>query len=146
MKLVKLAVASLLICFSSSNIWADEAGEMSFSEGSVIIRCGTPPGSDNDISNKLFAAAFPNWITSLQTHANEGLISRAHYLGVLKRGMFIVVIGDTKEDAKSNSEIVLSDLAQIMEKAIKETGQTPPFSAEEACLVGEIGPIAILPQ
>lgn len=125
---------------------ADESAEMSFGEGSVIIRCGTPPGQDKQISNKLFEAAFPNWITSLQEHANEGRVSRAHYLGVLKEGIFIVVVGDDRESALNNSELVLSDLGKIMEKAIEETGETPPFTTEESCLVGEIGPVAILPR
>lgn len=139
-------VVTLLTCLSLSAVWADEAAEMSFGQGSVIIRCGTPPGQENHISNTLFEAAFPNWIISLQMHANEGRVARAHYLGVLKAGMFIVVIGDSREVALSNSELVLSDLGEIMKKAMKETGETPPFTAEDACLVGEIGPVAILPM
>ncbi len=125
---------------------ADEAAEMSFSQGSVIIRCGTPPGQDNHISNKLFEAAFPNWMISLQEHANEGRVARAHYLGELKEGIFIVVTGDSRDEALSNSNLVLTDLGKIMDKAIVETGEKPEFTAEESCVVGEIGPVAILPQ
>ncbi len=148
MKLTKYLVPLLFaVSLSSlSSASADEATEMSFDEGSVIIRCGTPPGKDNHISDALFEAAFPNWMTSLQTHANEGRVARAHYLGVLKQGIFIVVVGDTREQAKENSELVLSDLGKIMEDAMDSTGETPPFTAEESCLVGEIGPVAILPQ
>lgn len=125
---------------------ADELAEMSFQEGSVIIRCGTPPGQDNHISNQLFEAAFPDLITSLQLHANEGRIARAHYLGLLKEGIFIVVIGENREEALVNSNVVLSDLEKIVGKAIKATGEQPSFTAEQACLVGEIGPVAILPK
>ena len=125
---------------------AEEAAEMSFSEGSVIIRCGTPVGQDSHISSTLFEAAFPNWIISLQEHANEGRVARAHYLGILKEGFFIVVVGDDREIALSNSELVLSDLGKIMEEAIEEIGETSSFTAEESCLVGEIGPVAILPK
>lgn len=146
----KLKIASIvlvaLISFPLSIAIADETAEMSFKQGSVIIRCGTPPGQNTHISNKLFEAAFPNWITSLQDHANEGLVARAHYLGILKEGIFIVVVGDDREDALSNSEIVLSDLGKIMHAAIEKTGETPPFAAEDACIVGEIGPVAILPK
>ena len=145
MKLIKLAT-TLSLCFLLSSVWANEVTEMSFAEGSVIIRCGTPQGQDNHISDKLFEAAFPNWITSLQNHANEGRVSRVNYLGILKEGLFIVVIGDSREDALANSEIVVSDLGKIMEKAVEETGETPPFTGEDACLLGEIGPVAILPN
>lgn len=143
---ITVMVLSVFTFLSISVAHADEAAEMSFGEGSVMIRCGTPPGQDNHISNKLFEAAFPNWMISLQEHANEGRIARAHYLGILKEGIFIVVVGDDREDALSNSALVMADLGKIMEKAIEETGDTPPFSAEESCLVGEIGPVAILPK
>lgn len=136
----------LMIALSMTNVSADEAAEMSFSEGSVIIRCGTPPGQDNHISSKLFEAAFPSWMTSLQKHANDGLVSRAHYLGELKQGIFIVVVGENREQALENSEVVLSDLGKIMDMAMQETGEKPEFTAEESCLVGEIGPVAILPK
>ncbi len=145
MKITNIII-TILIYIPLSIVLADEAAEMSFAEGSVLIRCGTPPGQDNHISNKLFEAAFPDWIINLQQHANEGRIARAHYLGVLKEGIFIVVIGDSREDALSNSEIVLSDLGIIMKNAIEETGDAPPFTAEKSCLVGEIGPVAILPR
>lgn len=143
---ITVIVFGVLTFLSISVAHADEAAEMSFGEGSVMIRCGTPPGQDNHISNKLFEAAFPTWMISLQEHADEGRVARAHYLGILKEGIFIVVVGDDREDALSNSELVLADLGKIMEKAIKETGDSPPFSAEESCLVGEIGPVAILPK
>ena len=139
-------VLTALTCLPISIAAADEAAEMPFGEGSVLIRCGTPPGQDNHISNKLFKAAFPNWMTSLQKHANDGRVARAHYLGILKEGIFIVVNGDSREDAAANAEMVLQDLGKIMDKAIEETGDTPPFTAEESCIVGEIGPVAILPQ
>jgi len=145
-----MKLASALITFLTfvplSIALADEAADMSFAKGSVIIRCDTPSGQDNPISNKLFEAAFPNWIISLQKHANEGRIARAHYLGALKEGIFIVVIGTSREDALSNSEIVLTDLGKIMKKATMETGDTPPFSVEDSCVAGEIGPVAILPR
>ncbi len=67
-------------------------------------------------------------------------------LGALKQGIFIVVSGEDKEQALANSKVVMSDLSNIMEKAIKDTGEAPPFSPDEACLVGEIGPVAILPK
>ena len=145
MKYIKLFTTCSL-CLLLASAWANESTEISFVEGSVIIRCGTPPGQDNHISDKLFEAAFPNWITSLQKHANEGRVVRAHYLGILKEGIFIVVTGDNREDALANSEIVLSDLGEIMDKAMEEIGEKPPFTAEESCLVGEIGPVAILPK
>ena len=145
MKLTCMVVALFVYVFSI-NVSADESTEMSFGEGSVIIRCGTPPGQDNHISDKLFEAAFPNWMTSLQIHADDGLVRRAHYLGLLKEGIFIVVVGEDREGAKRNSQVVLADLGKIMEEAMQSTGETPPFTAEESCLVSEIGPVAILPR
>lgn len=145
MKIVSI-VLTLLTCLSLPNVRADETTDMYFDEGSMIIRCGTPVGQENHISDALFKAAFPNWITSLQRHANQGRVARAHYLGVLKEGLFIVVIGDSREEALKNSEIVLFDLGKIMEEAIQKTGDTPPFTAKESCLTGEIGPVAILPM
>ena len=58
MKIASVVLAALAY-IQLSNALADEAAEMSFGEGSVIIRCGTPPGQDNHISNKLFEAASP---------------------------------------------------------------------------------------
>ncbi len=76
MKPVNL-LASLFLLFTVTTLQANEATEITFKEGSVLIRCGTPPGQSDHISDALFESAFPHLMTALQQRAHEGLVSRA---------------------------------------------------------------------
>lgn len=123
---------------------AQEQSDFEFDKGSILIRCEAPEGS-KQISTKLFNTLFPIWITSLQGWANDGLVSRAHYLGELKQGMLIVVTGKNREDTKANATYVLGELISSMESAVEESGTQLSFEPSGACHLSEIGPVAILP-
>ena len=119
-----------------------DQSDVVFQDGSVLIRCA----SGQEINDELFNAAFPNWIKSLQQHADDGLIRRAHYLGKLKEGIFIVVAGDSREQAAENAQVVLSDLTAVAEAAGQATGVESSVNPENTCQTTEIGPVAILPS
>lgn len=130
-----------VISLSGISIANADQTNVLFDEGRVLIRCS----SGQDINNELFEAAFPGWITSLQKHADAGLVARAHYLGRLKEGIFIVVTGESKDAAAANAKIVMADLTAVTQKATEKTGLEPVASLDEACQTSEIGPVAILP-
>ncbi len=142
-----MLIRNLIIIISLSLIYLPVASadqtDISFKEGSVLIRCST----GQKIRTELFEAAFSNWITTLQLHANEGRVVRAHYLGQLKEGIFIVVAGTSKNDAAVNAEIVLADLAEITQQAVAKAGMEPVIiNLDEDCQIIEIGPVAVLPK
>lgn len=124
---------------------AEDQTNYQFTEGSVLIRCMVPE-DQNKITTELFNSAFPQWITILQNYANEGLISRAHYLGELKEGIFIVVIGKDKEESMKNAETVITDINRITAKAMQDTSTALSFDAADACQFIEIGPLAVQPM
>lgn len=127
--------------FSNTSVANADQANVVFSEGSVLIRCS----SGQEISDDLFKAAFPDWMARLQKHANAGLVKRAHYLGRLKEGIFIVVAGESRDQAGENAKTVMADLAAIAQKAVDENGLQQPVSLDETCQTSEIGPVAILP-
>lgn len=122
--------------FGPPVIAADDTN-VSFSQGSVLLICSPPEGVE--VTTEQFNNAFPEWITYLQTKANEGVIARAHYLGELKAGIFIVVTGEDKDDAKKNASNVMEELDSISQTAAGLEGA-------DVCNFREIGPVAILPQ
>ena len=126
--------AVLFATNASSN---DAQSELTFSEGSVLVICAPPEGVE--ISTETFNLAFPQWIATLQKRANEGIVKRAHYLGELKSGVFIVIGGDTKDTAMTNAIAISDELNAIFKEA---TGNALVGS----CGFREIGPVAILPQ
>lgn len=116
---------------------ADDQSNITFSQGSVLVICAPPEGVE--LTAEQFNSAFPEWITFLQIKANEGVIARAHYLGELKAGMFMVIEGKDKDDAMKNAQSVIGELNDTFRRV---TG------SEEAdtCNFREIGPVAIMPQ
>lgn len=136
MKIIFGAFAFVAGFFFTPLVVAADSSEISFSQGSVLIVCAPPEGVD--VTTEQFNSAFPDWITFLQIKANEGVIIRAHYLGELKSGIFIVVAGDDKDGAMKNALLVIDELDDISQKAGLEGSNT--------CNFREIGPVAILPQ
>ena len=116
---------------------ADDQTEITFDQGSVLVLCTPPEGTE--ISREDFEKAFPRWIEFMQTRANDGTIVRAHYLGKLKEGIFVVVGGESTDAAMDNAVAVSDGLNAIFNEA---TG----MDAESTCGFREIGPVAILPQ
>ncbi len=123
--------------FVTPLVMADDQSNITFSQGSVLIICAPPEGVE--LTAEQFNSAFPEWITYLQTKANEGVITRAHYLGELKAGMFIVVAGKDKDDAMKNAQSVIGQLDDTFRKV---TG----LEGADTCKFREIGPVAIVPQ
>ena len=144
MRKTLLAMCTLLACISS-NAYAADQSDMEFDQGTVLIRCMAPEGHAQ-ISTDLFNAGFPYWITNLRKMADDGLIRRVHYLGVLRDGLFIVIEAKTREEALEKSTVVINDINAVMRKAIADTGEQPTFDQNDACQFIEIGPVAILPK
>ena len=80
--------AAVIAAAFSLNVDAADQTDMEFDQGTVLIRCAAPDGHPQ-ISRELFNSGFPHWITNLQKRANEGLITRVHYLGSLKEGCLL---------------------------------------------------------
>lgn len=117
--------------------------DIAFTEGSVHIYCFQPEDADDEV----FTDAFPKLITNLQENANEGLVLRAHYLEEIKNGIFIVVGGETREDAVANGAQLLAEQKAILDEALEASGsQTTVDLSAETCRVIEVGPVAILPN
>lgn len=135
----KLLCAITLVVgfFITPLVIADEYSNFTFNKGSVLIICAPPEGVE--LTTEQFNSAFPEWITFLQTKANEGVIIRAHYLGALNSGMFIAVAGKDKDDAMNNAQNVIGVLDDIFRKVTSIEGA-------ETCNFREIGPVAVLPQ
>ena len=106
-----------------------------FEEGSVLVICGKPVGGP-DLSSEEFLAGYPEWISTLTLKANEGIVTRAHYLGTIKEGVFIVFAGPDKDDAMKNAKDVVAHLQMVYARV---TGND-----EDICKFLEIGPIAAL--
>jgi len=121
---------------------AEDQTTFKFDKGNVLIHC-LAPDENSMLSTEQFNAAFPHWITGLQDLANEGIVVRAHYLGELKEGIFIVVTGEDKAAARANAQMVLDKNTEILAQALEQTGSA---EAEARCETIEIGPVAVLPQ
>lgn len=136
---ISTAVFSLLtVLLVSSNALANESqSEITFDQGSVLIICAPLEGVE--LTTEEFNRAFPEWITTLQARANEGVIIRAHYLGELKDGIFIVAGGENAKAAMTNAVAISDELNAIYSKATGTNGIA-------TCNFREIGPVAILPQ
>ncbi len=123
---------------------ADQA-DMKFDESTLLVRCKAPAGHPQ-ISTELFNAGYPHWITNLRQMADDGIIRRVHYLGVLKEGLFIVIEATSRQEAADKASFVIADINAVMEAAIEASGERPTFDQNEACETIEIGPVAILPK
>ncbi|MEO1159928.1 MAG: hypothetical protein AAFW74_05625 [Pseudomonadota bacterium] len=120
-------------------VLAQDPIDNEFEEGGVVAICGRPVGGP-DLSSEAFLAGFPEWITSLQVKANEGVIERAHYLGTIKEGVFIVFKGPDRAQAMSSAKEVTGQLKRVY------TEVTGNESKDEICRFYEIGPVAVLPM
>ena len=120
---------------------------LDFDGGAVLILC-TAPNPDSEAHAKVFADSFPRLIENMQRHANEGDLVRAHYLGRLKDGFFIVVGGDDIEEARENAAELQEENGAIVSEAIEAAGLEPRPDADpnDTCEMTEIGPVAVLPM
>ena len=121
----------------------DEQSNIAFEEGSVHIYCTQPPNAKEEV----FLEAFPKLIANLQIHADEGRVVRAHYLKELKHGVFVVVGGDTREDAIVNADLLLKEQQAILSAASESVGaDSNDDVSDNTCRMFEVGPVAILPK
>lgn len=137
-----ILLSTTLLLVSTSIAWAQSQSDLSFDEGVVAVYCFVP--NESEIQESVFEEAFPMWIEALQNLANDGVIIRAHYLPNLRRGVFIVVGGESLEDAKKNAMIVDQSNKSILKAALQKAGVTNPLDG--TCQHIEIGPVAILPN
>jgi len=132
----------LIIGLNTNLASAQSQSDFSFEEGVVGLYCTTD--GDTKIPEGVFEDAFPQWIEVLQSFANDGIIDRAHYLPDFRGGIFIVIGGETLEEAKSKVMTVKKSNLTILEAALQKAGMASP--SEDACQQIEIGPVAILPK
>lgn len=146
MKTLSISILAALLFSINTYATADESTNFVFDEGSVIIHCAQPT-TGSDLDDALFLEAFPLWITNLQTHANDGTVARAHYLGELKQGIMVAVLGKDKEDAMKNALAIHLEGVKIMQEAMATTGvEMDSEVLANSCDLIEIGPVAILPM
>ena len=132
-----------LAALSTSHAADEDQFDLAFTEGTVHIYCFQPEGADDNV----FADAFPKLITNLQENANRGLVLRAHYLEELTNGIFIVVGGETRDEAVANGAQLLAEQNAILDEALESSGsQATDDLSTETCRVIEVGPVAILPN
>ncbi len=133
---------SAVISFNShASEDTNKQADVKFEQGTVIVICKSPV-TDDKVKSELFNSSFPNLIIKLQNDYNEGRIIRAHYLGSLKDGIFMLVGGENKDDALSNAKIIVDENIEIIKSAFKEKN-LPYVAHENSCVFHEIGPVAI---
>ena len=136
---VSIACAGVVGLIVSGIVCAeDDAADIAFDDGSILVICGKPVTGD-ELSSDDFFAGFGEWITLLQQQANDGLIARAHYLPDLKDGVFIVFDGPDRAAARRQAESTISELTRVY----SDIESTPDV---EICRIHEIGPIAAFPR
>lgn len=134
-----LAVITLLVLAASTS--ANAALSVEFHQGDVLIHCERPP--EEQLPEEVFNKIFPKITKRLQTYANEGKVVRAHYMGKLGQGLFIVVRGENKQDAMANAKLIRQENLITIYEATKDSkiGPQPDY-----CQLFTIGPVAVLPQ
>lgn len=137
-----IAIVVLFVSFPISSAWAQSQSDFSFDDGVVALYCSAKEGSE--IPDDVFEEAFPQWIEALQSFADDGVISRAHYLPDFRSGVFVVVGGESLDNAKSNVLAVEKSMLAILESALTKAGSANPYN--DTCQQIEIGPVAILPK
>ena len=118
-----LAVALAVATAPPASAQADETDmiDLEFDGGAVLILC-TAPAPDSEAHARVFEDSFPRLIENMQLRANEGDLVRAHYLGRLKDGFFIVVGGDDIEEARQNAAELQQEDGAIVAEAIEAAG------------------------
>ena len=146
MKITSACIASLAsaILMISKPAFSQEAEQanITFVEGSVLVYC-TAPSSDSEEHMKVFLDSFPKLIANMQERANNGDLSRAHYLGSLKDGFFFVFRGDTIEQAQSRADALLAESESIISESLKTAGVEPEGKFSDRCESLEVGPLAV---
>ena len=138
-------VLAALTCALATTPRAAEEDNVGFDEGSVLIFCDAPD-PDSARHAAVFAEAFPKLIENLQLRADEGMLVRAHYLGRLKDGVFLVVDGESIEEARENAAALQRQNSAIIAEAMEAAGVDLDGYAGDNCRTEEIGPVAILPM
>jgi hypothetical protein len=139
-KLYYLTAITFLSLSASTSVNA--ALNTEFHQGDVLIHCERPPEAEK-YPEEVFNKIFPVITKRLQTYANEGKIVRAHYMGKLGQGLFIVVRGENKQDAMANAKLIRQENLITIYEATKDSkiGPQPDY-----CQLFAIGPVAVLPQ
>lgn len=139
-KIKYLSMITFFVLFASTSVNA--ASNTEFHQGDVLIHCERPPEADKypeEVFNKIFSK-----ITArLQTYANEGKVVRAHYMGKLGQGFFVVVRGKNKQDAMANAKRIRQENLITIYEATKDSKIGPQ---SDYCQLFSIGPVAVLPN
>ncbi len=134
-----VAYAGVLALLPGRGVHADDdPADLAFEQGSVLVICGKPVTGDELTADEFFAG-FGEWISLLQTKANEGVIARAHYLENLKDGVFIVFEGPDRAEALQQANDVIDSLTAIY-------ANIEGSADVEICRSHEIGPVAAFPR
>jgi len=141
-KTLTTALISTLFCLHSSVALSQSQIDFDFKEGAVALYCIEGDGAE--LPDAVFEAAFPKWLEMLQELTDVGDILRVHFLPKFRSGVFIVVGGDSLDDAKSKVGKIEESVKSILDEALKNAGITdfdhPP------CQEIEIGPVALMPS
>ncbi|ABA59104.1 hypothetical protein Noc_2651 [Nitrosococcus oceani ATCC 19707] len=139
-KINYLYLIAFLALFASTSVNA--ALNTEFDESDVLLHCERPPEADK-YPEEVFNKIFPEITKRLQTYANKGKVLRAHYMGKLGQGFFVVVQGKNEEDAIANAKRIRQENLTTIYEATKDSkiGPQPDY-----CQMFSIGPVAVLPQ
>jgi len=137
-----LTALTTYFCLQSAIVLSQSQIDFDFKDGAVALYC--IEGEDSELPDSVFEKAFPQWVESLQKHANSGEVLRVHYLPNFRSGVFIVVGGDSLEDANSNVAKVEKSIETILDAELKKAG-IKDFN-HAPCLKLEIGPLALEPK
>ena len=147
MKIISKKIAKLasLLIFASSSVFADEeVANTSFSESSVLMFCSVPE-PESETHSDLFLDAFPKLISTMIKSANEGGLERAHYMGRLKDGFFLVFRGESLEKAQAKADELLALNDAVIKDVLATVDIKSDTAFSDSCKSFEIGPVAVLP-
>ncbi len=111
-----------------------------FHEGYVLVKCGGEP-DDTKASTELFSDSYIKLMPELKRFSNEGKLVRAHYLGELKSGVFMVVTGSDRDKARENAKEIVQVTSDIIKDSMVKINFDENFEPSEACSYIEIGPL-----
>lgn len=114
--------------------------ELIFHDGVVLVTCGAEKANQK-VSTDLFNQAFPPLLTALGEFIKQGKLIRAHYLGELKEGVFLVVGGSDRSIAMENAKEIAAETTKVLKKAMLDAKVEDDFQLNDSCRYTEVGPL-----
>ena len=143
-RLTTIFTAFLLSLSAASNADNHASDELFFDTGSSIIYCA-PTDEADVLPMDTFNEAFQLWIPNLLVHYENGTVARVHFLNQLKNGIFILVRGDSLDEAMENANAINSENLDILKASALETGFELDTDNSGICQILPVGPQLIGP-